>query len=126
MENRCETRSLNANGDTLSRTRAVFDSRETLCYPHRDAMADAIPHEALTRAVRAAFGDATRVVATTLLAADASSRRYARLTIDGAGAPRTVVAMLLGADRFPLGSDEMRAAVRSTELPFVAVGRYLA
>lgn len=89
-------------------------------------MADAIPHEALARAVRAAFGDATRVVATTLLAADASSRRYARLTIDGGGAPRTVVAMLLGADRFPLGSDEMRAAVRSTELPFVAVGRYLA
>ena len=42
------------------------------------AMVEGIPHEALQRAVRAAFGAATHVVSTALLAADASSRRLAR------------------------------------------------
>src|SRR5262245_20803348 len=89
-------------------------------------MPEAIPHEALARAVRAAFGETAHVVSTAALAADASSRRYVRLRLDGAGAPPTVVGMLLGADRFPLGSDELRGAVRTTELPFANVGRYLA
>jgi hypothetical protein len=89
-------------------------------------MPDPIPHEALLRAVRTAFGDGTRVVASEALTGDASSRRYVRLRLGGAGAPDTAVAMLLGADRFPLGSDEIGSAPRGTTLPFVAVARYLA
>jgi aminoglycoside/choline kinase family phosphotransferase len=88
-------------------------------------MAAAIPHEALARAVRAAFGAGVHVAATEPLAGDASSRRYVRLRLVGGG-PSTAVAMLLGVDRFPLGSDEIGGAPRSGELPYVAVARYLA
>src|SRR5204863_247112 len=89
-------------------------------------MPDAIPHEALARAVRAAFGAGARIVASERLFGDASSRRYVRLRLADGGAPPTVVAMLLGADRFPLGSDELGERAASDELPFVSVARYLA
>src|SRR5207244_1693446 len=89
-------------------------------------MPDAIPHEALARAVRAAFGAGARIVAAERLFGDASSRRYVRLRLADGGAPPTVVAMLLGADRFPLGSDELGERAASEELPFVSVARYLA
>src|SRR5581483_3809846 len=85
-----------------------------------------VPREALERAVRAAFGDATRVVAAEPLTGDASSRRYVRLRLAGNDAPTTTVAMLLGGDRFGRGSDEMGADTGPAELPFVNVGRYLA
>jgi len=85
-----------------------------------------IPHEALARAVRAAYGAAVSVVATENLAGDASSRRYVRLALSGPGVPATVVGMLLGRDRFPLGSDELGGGATGEELPFVNVGRYLA
>src|SRR5256885_16651673 len=88
------------------------------------SMPDAIPHEALARAVRAAFG--ARIVGAQPLFGDASSRRYVRLHLAGGGAPPTAVAMLLGADRFPLGSDEIGARALTKDLPFVDVGRYLA
>src|SRR5213592_1581616 len=89
-------------------------------------MPDAIPHEALARAVRAAFGADARIVAAERLFGDASSRRYVRLRLADGGAPPTVVAMLLGADRFPLGSDELGERAASDELPFANVARYLA
>jgi len=89
-------------------------------------MPDAIPHEALARAVRAAFGAGARIAAEERLFGDASSRRYVRLRLAGGDAPPTAVAMLLGADRFPLGSDEISEGAASRELPFVDVGRYLA
>ena len=89
-------------------------------------MPDAIPHEALARAVRAAFGADARIVAAERLFGDASSRRYVRLRLADGGAPPTVVAMLLGADRFPLGSDEIGERALTKDLPFVDVGRYLA
>src|SRR5882672_2111160 len=89
-------------------------------------MPDAIPHEALARAVRAAFGAGARIVAAERLFGDASSRRYVRLRLADGGAPPTVVAMLLGADRFPLGSDELGERAANDELPFVSVARYLA
>src|SRR5439155_633423 len=89
-------------------------------------MPDAIPHEALARAVRAAFGAGARIVAAERLFGDASSRRYVRLRLADGGAPPTVVAMLLGADRFPLGSDELGERAASDELPFANVARYLA
>ena len=85
-----------------------------------------IPHEALARAVRAAHGEAVRVITTDALAGDASSRRYVRLALSGAGAPATVIGMLLGPDRFPLGSDELGGSPPGAELPFVTIGRYLA
>src|SRR5439155_1294313 len=50
-------------------------------------MPDAIPHEALARAVRAAFGAGARIVAAERLFGDASSRRYVRLRLADAGAP---------------------------------------
>src|SRR5213594_3346042 len=89
-------------------------------------MPDAIPHEALAHAVRAAFGAGARIVAAEPLFGDASSRRYVRLRLADGGAPPTVVAMLLGADRFPLGSDELGERAASDELPFVSVACYLA
>src|SRR2546430_10323990 len=89
-------------------------------------MPDASPPEALARAVRAAFGAGARIVAAERLFGDASSRRYVRLRLAEGDAPPTVVAMLLGADRFPLGSDELGERAASDELPFVNVARYLA
>ncbi len=85
-----------------------------------------IPHEALARAVRAAFGAAVRVTGSEALCGDASSRRYVRLHLGGGSGPAAVVAMLLGTDRFPLGSDELGNRPGGAELPFVNVARYLA
>jgi N-acetylmuramate 1-kinase len=88
-------------------------------------MAVPIPHEALARAVREAFGGAA-VAATEPLSGDASSRRYVRLRLRGAGAPSTAVAMLLGESNFPLGSDELGGEpIADDELPFVNVARWL-
>src|SRR5262245_53800899 len=105
---------------------ARFDSLDLLCYPNGTSMPAPIPHEALARAVRAALGAEARVLTSTALAGDASSRRYVRLTLAGPGAPPTVVGMLLGPDRFPMGSDEIGGEGGRDELPFVNVGRYLA
>ena len=90
-------------------------------------MPAAIPDEALARAVRAAFGDGARIADVVALAGDASSRRYVRLHLTNGGtAPPSTVVMLLGADRFPLGTDELGARPAGDELPFVNVARYLA
>jgi len=90
-------------------------------------MPDAIPHAALARAVRAAFGASAHVVSTRPLAGDASSRRYVRLDLAGGAAPATAVAMLLRGSRFTLGSDEIGGGPAADgELPFVNVARYLA
>ena len=89
-------------------------------------MAETLPHAALSRAVRAAFGADVSIRASERLRGDASSRSYVRLHLDGGRAPATVVAMLLGSDRAPLGSDELGGDTDVTELPFVNVGRYLA
>ena len=85
-------------------------------------MPSSIPHDALARAVRTAFGAAVRIVDHEALAGDASSRRYVRLRLDGSGAPGTAVAMLLPSEQ---RSDELGGA-RGGELPFLNVGRYLA
>ena len=81
-------------------------------------------HARFERAVRAAFGAAARIVATTPLHGDASSRRYVRLTLDGAPA-RTVVVMVLGEGRFAGGADELGGGAPLAELPFLNVGRWL-
>jgi N-acetylmuramate 1-kinase len=77
------------------------------------------------RAVREAFGPDARVVAATPLHGDASSRRYVRLVLERAPVA-TAVAMVMGADRFGTGSDELGGTGGSAELPFVEVGRWLA
>src|SRR5438093_9496032 len=87
-------------------------------------MSEPIPLEALAQAVRVAFGANVRIVAAEPLAGDASTRRYVRLRLAGSAEP-TAVAMLLGADRLPLGSEEIGGVVGGDELPFVNVGRYL-
>jgi N-acetylmuramate 1-kinase len=80
------------------------------------------------RAVRDAFGSEARIVATTPLHGDASSRRYVRLTLAGARVG-SVVVMVLGEGRFTGGSDELGATGKTirktTELPFVNVARWL-
>ena len=88
-------------------------------------MAAPIPHEAIARAVRAAFGERAAVRTEEALCGDASSRRYVRLELADASV-RTAVVMLLGKDRSPLGSDEIGGTKVIDELPFVNVGRYLA
>ena len=89
-------------------------------------MPASIPHEALARAVGKAFGGAV-VAAAEPLSGDASSRRYVRLRLRGANAPRTAVAMLLGDSNFPLGSDELGGEpIPDDELAFVNVARWLA
>ena len=114
-----ETRS-----DVSNRPRR-FDALGTGCYVARRVVtADSLPHDALERAVRAAFGAAARLVETRPLAGDASSRRYVRCVLRSAPHP-TVVAMLLGEGRFAPGSDELGGG-GETELPFVNVGRWCA
>ena len=88
-------------------------------------MSEPMPLEALAPAVRAAFGAGARIVAAEPLAGDASTRRYVRLRLAGAAEAPTAVAMLLGADRLPLGSEEIGGVAGGDELPFVNVGRYL-
>src|SRR5262245_51840171 len=88
-------------------------------------MADALPHEALARAVHVAFGAEARVLATEPLFGDASSRRYVRLRLAGSTAPATAVAMLLAESTFGAG-DELGGARAEAEYAFVNVARYLA
>jgi aminoglycoside/choline kinase family phosphotransferase len=88
-------------------------------------MAASIPHAALVRVVRDAFGTAADVARAEPLHGDASTRRYVRLHLRGAGID-SAVAMLLGEGRFAPGSDELGEGEASAELPFVNVGRWLA
>jgi aminoglycoside/choline kinase family phosphotransferase len=81
-------------------------------------------HARFERAVHDAFGPDARVVATTPLHGDASSRRYVRLALAGP-APARVVVMVLGEGRFTGGSDELGGGGASNELPFVNVARWL-
>ena len=86
-----------------------------------------LPHEALARAARAAFGADAEVTRVEPLTGDASSRRYVRLHVRGGRAPRTAVAMLLGVEqRFGPGADEFAGPIQDTEPPFLNVARYLA
>ncbi len=83
---------------------------------------------AFARGISAAFGADAKLIVTTPLAGDASSRRYFRLALGGPdGLPRSVVAMVLGADTLPLSSAELTIfETPPTELPYINVGRFLA
>ena len=80
----------------------------------------------LDEVVRQCFGAATRVRDITPLAGDASTRRYARLRLDGPGAPPSAVAMILADRGVAMSSDELAVfAEPPTELPYLNVHRFL-
>lgn len=76
--------------------------------------------------VRQCFGARTTVLRVVALAGDASTRRYARLWLDGPGAPPSVVAMLLADRGIALSSEELAVLQQpAAELPYLNVHRFL-
>ena len=76
--------------------------------------------------VRKCFGAQTAVRGVAALAGDASTRRYARLWLDGPNAPASVVAMVLADRGIALSSEELAVLKEPpTELPYVNVHRFL-
>jgi aminoglycoside/choline kinase family phosphotransferase len=76
--------------------------------------------------VRNRFGARTAVRSVLTLAGDASTRRYARLRLDGPGAPPSVVAMLLADRGVALSSEELAVLQQPpAELPYLNVHRFL-
>src|SRR5262245_9146909 len=68
----------------------------------------------------------TKLATLTHLAGDFSSRRYLRATLDGGGAPPTVVVMVLAGSGLPLSSEELGVFPEPpSELPFLDVHRLL-
>ena len=76
--------------------------------------------------VRDGFGPAVRIRRLLPLAGDASTRRYVRLWLDGAGAPPTAVAMILADRGIALSSEELAVFDEAPrELPYLNVHRFL-
>lgn len=76
--------------------------------------------------VRQCFGSRTAVRNVLALAGDASTRRYARLRLEGPGAPPSVVAMLLADRGIALSSEELAVLQQPpAELPYLNVHRFL-
>lgn len=76
--------------------------------------------------VRESFGSGTVVQRVVPLAGDASTRRYVRLWLAGAGAPTTTVAMILADRGIAMSSDELAVFKEPpTELPYLNVHRFL-
>ena len=77
--------------------------------------------------VRERFGSAAEVTRLAPLAGDASTRRYARAWLRGAGAPATLVVMILADRGIAMSSDELAVFKEPLrELPYVNVHRFLA
>jgi aminoglycoside/choline kinase family phosphotransferase len=87
-------------------------------------MVASIPRDDIARVVRTAFSPTAQVRAVEPLAGDASSRRYLRVRLEGAGIA-TATVMVLADGRFG-GGDELGAGGPSVTLPFVTMARYLA
>lgn len=80
----------------------------------------------LTELVHERFGRAARVQAVVPLAGDASTRRYARLQLEGSGVPSSAVAMLLADRGIAMSSDELAVFKEPPrELPYLNVHRFL-
>jgi hypothetical protein len=77
--------------------------------------------------IQAAFGRHAEIASISPLAGDASSRRYYRVHLRGAGAPASVVAMQLPPESpLPLSSEELAVFKEPPkELPFLNVHRFL-
>lgn len=81
----------------------------------------------VTELVHRAFGSTVAVREIKPLAGDASTRRYARASIDGPAAPSTVIVMVLADRGVALSSDELAVFSQPlAELPYVNVHRFLA
>jgi hypothetical protein len=101
-----------------------FDKRGRRCY-WRAVERDLAP--LLEEVVRGRFGSGVRVRRAAALAGDASTRRYARLWLEGPEAPSTVVAMILADRGLALSSEELAVFKEPLrELPYVNVHRCLA
>lgn len=75
--------------------------------------------------VRDRFGSRTTVRRVIPLAGDASTRRYARLELEGPGAPDSTVAMLLADRGIAMSSDELAVFKEPpSELPYLNVHRF--
>jgi N-acetylmuramate 1-kinase len=77
--------------------------------------------------VRALFGENSILVSVTILAGDASSRRYHRALLQGTDAPPSVIVMELPAgSSLPLSSEELAVFKEAPkELPFLNLHRFL-
>jgi aminoglycoside/choline kinase family phosphotransferase len=76
--------------------------------------------------VEAAFGPGAALQRSQMLAGDASTRRYARLWLEGDSAPATAVAMILADRGVAMSSDELAVfAEAPKELPYLNVHRFL-
>jgi N-acetylmuramate 1-kinase len=76
--------------------------------------------------VRECFGQRATVRRCVALAGDASTRRYARLWLEGPGVPATVVAMLLADRGIAISSEELAVLPQApAELPYLNVHRFL-
>lgn len=75
--------------------------------------------------MRERFGAGVTVARSEEIAGDASTRRYARLWLEGPGAPRSAVAMILADRGAALSSEELGEVPPCEELPFVNVQRFL-
>jgi aminoglycoside/choline kinase family phosphotransferase len=81
---------------------------------------------ALSDLVNTCFGTATRVHGLTPLAGDASTRRYARVSLSGPAAPATAVVMILADRGIAMSSEELAVFARPpAELPYLNVHRFL-
>lgn len=75
--------------------------------------------------VRNAFGAGIALTRSALLAGDASTRRYARLWLEGESAPPTAVVMILADRGTAMSSDELAVfAEAPKELPYLNVHRF--
>ena len=81
----------------------------------------------ITEKIRTVFGAGQTLTFLAPLAGDASSRRYYRAHLSGAGAPASIIAMELPAgSSLPLSSEELAIfKERPKELPFLNVHRFL-
>ncbi len=76
--------------------------------------------------VRTCFGTATQIRRVAALAGDASTRRYARLWLDGPSAPASAVVMILADRGIAMSSDELAVFNEAPkELPYLNVHRFL-
>jgi len=81
----------------------------------------------LDELVRGCFGGATTIGRVAALAGDASTRRYARVWLEGHGAPASAVVMILADRGIALSSEELAVFDQPPpELPYVNVHRFLA
>lgn len=81
----------------------------------------------LDEVIRGCFGTAVHVRRVAALAGDASTRRYARLWLDGPGAPASLVAMILADRGLALASEELAVFKEPLcELPYLNLHRFLA